>query len=321
MDLRQLQAVVAIADHGSFSGAATALRTVQSNVSSHVARLERELGVQLVDRQAGQLTEEGTAVVERARRIAAELEALVADVAAMRNEVSGSVRLGMIGTTARWLAPILLRRVAQVHPNVRLVISEGTLTALEPRLVNGTLDIAVLTLPVQNRELAQRTFFDEDLLLAVGRGHPLATKDAVALTELDGMPLLLPAPGTQLREELDEAARQAGVRLSALAELDGLRLMASLAGRGFGPAILPATGAADWGDAFVGLPIEGLPRRRVGIALRRGRPSAPTRAILELLDSMTDEVTAQFGVHLPQPDTTPDPRLGGGGAEQVEAAS
>lgn len=298
MDLRQLQAVVAIADHGSFSGAATALHTVQSNVSSHVARLERELGVLLVDRQAGELTEEGVAVVERGRRIAAELDALVADLAAMRNELVGTVRLGMIGTTARWLAPMLLRATAAAHPKLRLVISEGTLSGLEPRLVNGTLDLAVLTLPVQNRDLDPRPFFDEDLLLVVGKDHPLAQRSSIAIGDLAGVPLLLPAPGTQLREELDDAAQRAGTVLSPLAELDGLRLMASLAGRGFGPAILPATGA-EASDHFVSLPIEGLPRRHVGIALRRGRPSAPTRAVLDLLDELAAAATDRIGVHSP----------------------
>ena len=69
MDLRQLQALLAVAEHGTFSAAADALATVQSNVSTHVRRLERELGATLVDRHAGQLTQEGEAVVERARRI------------------------------------------------------------------------------------------------------------------------------------------------------------------------------------------------------------------------------------------------------------
>src|SRR5690242_3637308 len=103
MDLRQLAAVVAVADHRSFSAAARALHTVQSNVSTHIARLERELGVLLVDRTTGQLTEEGAAVVERARRVQGELEALVADVAAVNSEVTGVARIGVIGTTARWL--------------------------------------------------------------------------------------------------------------------------------------------------------------------------------------------------------------------------
>ncbi len=75
MDLRQLAALVAIADHGSFSAAAKALFTVQSNVSGHIARLERELGATLVDRQRGGLTDEGVLVVEHARRIQRELDA------------------------------------------------------------------------------------------------------------------------------------------------------------------------------------------------------------------------------------------------------
>src|SRR5579864_4312761 len=108
MDLRQLNALVAVADHGGFSAAADALHTVQSNVSAHVARLERELGATLVDRSAGQLTEEGATVVARARRINAELEGLVADVGALTHDITGSTRLGMIGTTARWLVPRVL---------------------------------------------------------------------------------------------------------------------------------------------------------------------------------------------------------------------
>src|SRR5579863_399677 len=174
MDFRQLQALIAIADHGSFSAAATALHTVQSNVSSHVARLERELGVQLVDRHGGRLTEEGQAVVERGRRVAAELEACVADVAALRHEVVGTARIGMIGTTARWLAPLLLDRMAITHPKVRLVIGDGTSATLEPHLASGSLDAAVVNLPQSNPDLSEQPLFDEDLVLVVPRTHELA---------------------------------------------------------------------------------------------------------------------------------------------------
>src|SRR5438477_5803282 len=148
MDLRQLNAVVAVAEYGSFSAAADALHTVQSNISTHVARLERELGCPLIDRAAGcRLTEEGQAVVERARRVSAELEALVADVAALRHEVTGNVRLGVIGTTARWLVPRLLPAMAERHPKVHMVIVEATSTSLEPQLADR-LDLAVVNLPV-----------------------------------------------------------------------------------------------------------------------------------------------------------------------------
>src|SRR5215212_6791639 len=108
MDLRQLTALVAVAETGSFSAAARALHTVQSNISAHVARLERELGVPLVHRASGTLTDEGLAVVARARHIQGELDALEADVASLRDEVSGTARLGCIGTSARWLVPLVL---------------------------------------------------------------------------------------------------------------------------------------------------------------------------------------------------------------------
>src|SRR5260370_22941222 len=95
MDLRQLNALVAVADHGTFSAAADALHTVQSNVSTHVARLERELGVTLIDRGAGGLTEEGELVVQRGRRVMAELDALVVDVSALRHGGQRTPRLGL----------------------------------------------------------------------------------------------------------------------------------------------------------------------------------------------------------------------------------
>src|SRR5688500_2021775 len=128
MDLRQLGALVAIAEHGGFSAAARALHTVQSNISTHVARLERELAVVLVDRSTGTLTEEGEAVVSRARRVQAELDALVADVASVNKEVSGSARIGIIGTTARWLTSNLLEAMATLHPRVHVVVVDATTT-------------------------------------------------------------------------------------------------------------------------------------------------------------------------------------------------
>ena len=107
MDRKQLRALVAVAEHRSFSGAARSLDTVQSNISAHIARLERELGVTLIDRATTEPTDEGRTVLERARRIEAEFEALDSDVASLRDVVSGQVRLGLIGTTARWLVPPL----------------------------------------------------------------------------------------------------------------------------------------------------------------------------------------------------------------------
>jgi len=300
VELRQLQALVAIADHGSFSSAALALHTVQSNVSSHIARLERELGVQLVDRHNGSLTDEGLAVAERARRVAAEVDAVVADVAALRDRIAGSARIGMIGTTARWLAPLLLDTMAERHPEVRLMIGDGTSATLEPLLVAGSLDAALVNLPEANPDLAEKPLFAEDLVLVVPEHHPLARRETATMSQLDGMRLLLPAPGTSFRKEIDQACREFGVRLEAQAELDGVRLIASLTLQGYGPAILPATGVAE--DPRVRkVRVGGLPRRTVGVVVRRRwRPSAPARAMLDVLEeAVAGNLDPANGLHPP----------------------
>ncbi len=303
MDLRQLSALVAVADEGSFSAAAAALHTVQSNVSTHIARLERELNAVLVDRGAGRLTEEGEAVANRARRIRAELDALVADVAALHDIVSGTVRMGVIGTTARWLVPRILHSMAERHPHVQLVVVEATSTSLEPRLADSQLDIAVVNLPVPAPDLTAEPLFDEDLVLVVPSDHALAARDHVHLKDLDGLELLMAAPNTAYRREMDAAASAAGVTLIPKAELDGLRLMASLTFEGHGPAIVPATAIPQWLPQGLWKPIrvDGLPRRTVGLSQRRrGLPAAPARALIEVLrEVVEDAMQTQPGVHPP----------------------
>jgi DNA-binding transcriptional LysR family regulator len=301
MDLRQLNALVAVADHGGFSAAADALHTVQSNISSHVARLERDLGVTLVDRQAGHLTEEGELVVARARRVNAELESLVSDLAALHDVIVGSVRLGMIGTTARWMAPLLLDMVRERYPGIHLVIVEAPSTSLEPRLIDGELDLAVVNLPLPGRELVAEPLFDEDLVLVVPTGHRLASTH-VQMADLADVELLLPPPGTAFRGEVDAAASAAGIVLKPLAEVDGLRLIATMAIEGRGPAIIPATGLAGMrpGAPCEWVFVAGLSRRGVGVAQRRrGMHGAPARAVHGLLREIVASPNAPAGLHPP----------------------
>jgi LysR family hydrogen peroxide-inducible transcriptional activator len=301
MDVRQLAAIVAVADHGTFSAAARALYTVQSNVSGHVAKLERELGASLVDRANGALTEEGERVVERARRVLNEIDDIAADIASLDDDISGDARVGVIGTTARWLMPLLLGETAERHPRVHPIVTEGSTTALVPGLLSGQLNAAIIHLPVDDPELVVEPLFAEDLLLLVHDSHPLAERDEMSLTELEEVPLLLPPKGAALRRVLDRAAGSVDVTLRAQAEIDGVRLLASLAFDGYGAAIVPATAAPRRIEAgFHRVTVPELPRRVVAWARRR-RP-APSAATVAVSDVLTDIVHThgldQPGVHL-----------------------
>jgi LysR family hydrogen peroxide-inducible transcriptional activator len=301
MDVRQLSALVAIADHGTFSAAARALFTVQSNVSGHIAKMERELGVTLVDRAHGGLTDEGTRVVERARRILHEIEDIVADMASVDAEPSGDARIGVIGTTARWLMPQLMTEITRSLPLVRPIVHEGSTSTLIPAVLSGELNSAIIHLPVDDPELLIQPIFAEDLVLLAHTNHPLSTRTTMSIKELDDVPLLLPPKGTALRRVLDRSAASADISLRAQAEIDGVRLLASLAFEDYGPAIVPATAVPRWvkGD-FVRIQVPELPRRVVAIAhRRRPSPSAATTAVLRLLQHVIAERgPLQPGVHL-----------------------
>lgn len=301
MDLRQLQAFVAVIDYGSFTSAARALHTVQSNISTHVARLENELGAVLIDRSTGKPTQEGEAVLIRARRIESELEALQADVGSLYGTPRGTVKIGIIGTTARWLTPVLVELVTERTPDISLIISDGTTTSIISRLLSDSIDIGVSALPVDDPEIRTSPLFDEEDIVIAPDDHPLAHMERVTMADLANYPLLMAAPGTPFRQETDAAFRAAGLSPKPQVEIDGIRLLASLAFQGFGVAIVPATAAPGWiGGSWKRIRVDGLARRSVGIALRRrGQPSAVVQAaISEIRDAVKARGAGEPGVSL-----------------------
>jgi DNA-binding transcriptional LysR family regulator len=195
------------------------------------------------------------------------------------------VRAGIIGTTARWLVPPLLDLMGTRHPNVHVEIVDATSTSLEPQLSNGRLDLAVVNLPMPSGDIVTEGLFSEDLLLFVPLSDPLASRSKVSFAALDHLPLLLPPKGTAFRDLVERAARDADVTLTPKAELDGVRLIASLVIEGRGAGILPASAIPpNLQRETRPIAVRGLPRREVGVALRRrALPGAPARALLEVL--------------------------------------
>ncbi len=299
MDIRQLNALVAVVDNGSFSAAAESLHTVQSNISTHIARLEKELSVALIDRRTGILTEEGELVVERARRVQTELESIALDVEALHSEVSGVVRLGVIGTTGRWVSPILLGAMTQQYPRVKIQIVDAVTSNLLPLVVQGRVDGAVVNLPISHPDIEIESLFEEEPVLVAPTGHALAKYDSLTPDILAEFPLLLNPKGVPFRDSLDRDLAKHGVKLTPKAEVDGMRLLASLATDGFGAAVLPAT-AAQGSGKWKRIPLEGFTRRVVGLATNKRVPlSATTRVVSDVLrNTIREHGSDQNGIFL-----------------------
>ena len=301
MDFRQLSHLMAVADHGSFSAAARALHTVQSNVSTHVARLEKELGTVLVDRRTMQPTPEGQAVIERARRIGAEIQAISDDILSIRDEVGGLVRIGCIGTTASWMVTPLLERLRASYPALHPVLVDASSKILTPHVLNGELDMAVVNAPVVNAGLETEPLFDEERIVVAPPQHALAHRETITVGELAEHELMLTPAGTAFRDAVDEELTEVGVELRAIAEVDGLRLLASLAYQGHAPALLPASAASGYPDGeWTLVRVEGLSRRSVAlIRNKRTTPSLPARASREVIREVIREIGPdQPGIHV-----------------------
>ena len=301
MDLRQLSHLMAVADHGSFSAAARALHTVQSNVSTHVARLEKELGTVLVDRRTMQPTPEGQAVIERARRIGAEIQAISDDILSMRDEVGGLVQIGCIGTTASWMVTPLLERLRTSYPALHPVLVDASSKILTPHVLNGELDMAVVNAPVVNAGLETEPLFDEERIVVAPPQHALAHRETITVGELAEHELMLTPAGTAFRDAVDEELTEVGVELRAIAEVDGLRLLASLAYQGHAPALLPASAASGYADGeWTLVRVEGLSRRSVALVRnKRTTPSLPARASREMIREVIREIGPdQPGIHV-----------------------
>jgi LysR family hydrogen peroxide-inducible transcriptional activator len=147
--------------------------------------------------------------------------------------------------------------------------------------------------------------FDEDRIVVAPHGHPLAGRGSVTFAELGEHDLLLEPKGTSFRDELDAEASANGITLRPRAEVDGLRLIASLAFEGFGAAIVPASAAPRWLEGkWDRVGVTGLARRSVGLARRRrGMLSAPAQALRDAVQqTVADEGGRLEGVHRVLPD-------------------
>jgi LysR family hydrogen peroxide-inducible transcriptional activator len=272
MELRHLDALVAIVDEGSFTAAADALHTVQSNVSEQIRQLEEELGVPLLvrGRRGATPTEFGARVVERARNVAHEIAALRQDLSMLQGLEVGHATLGVVGTISRWLVPRVVAEMRPQAPGISLRITEGASERLAAEVADRSLAHAVVTEPVDNPRLVVEHLLDEDMVGLVPIDVDLGAEAPVPLAVLAGHPMILPPVGNPLRAEVDLAARANGVSLRVPVEVEGVRLIADLVAASAGVSVMPETAVPADHPALRAVAIADMPPRRLALVTARG---------------------------------------------------
>ncbi|WP_239158047.1 LysR family transcriptional regulator [Streptomyces sp. SID13726] len=275
-----LRVFLEVARHGSFTVASRALGWTQSAVSRQISSLEGALGgAPLFDRlpRGVRLTEAGRALVPHAEAVTGALHTAARELAALRELAGGRLRFGAFPTADAALVPHALGVFGSRHPGVRVSREEGLTPALLDRLVEGRLDLAVVSTtsgaPLSSYEL--RHLLDESLYVAVPAGHPLAGGGPVRLGRLAGADWISGSPRPE-GTLLDAALRQ-GFRPRIAHVVGEWTAKQGYVAAGLGVALVPALAAESVRPDIALLPVldEGAPARAVYAATVRGRSLPP----------------------------------------------
>jgi molybdate transport repressor ModE-like protein len=281
VELRHFAALEAIADEGSFRGAADQLGYVQSAVSHQIATLEQLVGERLVERSRGhapvRLTPAGELLRHHANGILARMKAARADLGSLGEGQGGSVRVGTFESAATRLLPGVLTSHARQRPDVRVVPVECATDAEVFELVaQGELDLGVTYLPLESGPFASCGLFRSPIVLVVAADSPLArAKRAPTLDEIARLPLIGHRRCRRLAR-VEDLMRPLRGSLNVVYRSDLSQTTQGLVAAGIGVALLPrfAVDARDERTAIVELD-DRLPAAEVSMIWHRDRLLTP----------------------------------------------
>ena len=242
MNLRDLKYLVALADLRHFGKAADACFVSQPTLSTQIRKLEDELGVVLVERAPRKvmLTAAGLDVVQRARRIVAEVDEMKEAARRSMDPESGTLRLGVFPTLGPYLLPHVVPTLRARFPQLELLLVEEKSDELLQRLREGKLDAALLALLLHDDQLHAEFLFEEPFVLAAPQQHPLARRGALDATELSDETLLLLEDGHCLRDQALDVCRLSGAREKSGFRATSLETLRQMVAAGVGVTLLPA---------------------------------------------------------------------------------
>ncbi len=204
MELHQLRYVVAVAKTGNFSRAAERCHVAQPSLSQQIQKLEDELGQRLFNRlkRGVKLTEAGESFLPRALRILEEVEAARREAEDTQALVRGTVTVGALPTIAPYLLPSVIARFSAKYPGIEVVVQEDTTARLLKLATAFEVDLAIMSLPIDEAGIEVEKLFSEELVLAVPLNHALAKKKSVKVADLEDERFILMKEGHCLGDQV-----------------------------------------------------------------------------------------------------------------------
>jgi LysR family transcriptional regulator, hydrogen peroxide-inducible genes activator len=291
MRFEQLRYLEAALRTGSFRQAAKELGVSQPTITNQIQRLEEDLGVVLVMRGA-----QGVKPTYAAERILPHAIAAIQAEHVLRQEASavdslkiGSIRLATVSTGSLTVLPAVVKRLHDEHPNIRFEVTEGGSDMVRHGILAGHFDVGVVTRLGLDEEDDSGQFNFVDLMtgrlvLSVPETHPLAQKDSLDVTELDGQPLIFFKKGSILRRAFEHLVE--GVEARVVYSTDSAETAQRMVRAGVGIAIAntlaPSTISGN-GVALVPIPGEWARTTLSVVAIKGQLPSPVVQTFLRLM--------------------------------------
>jgi len=246
VDLKQLKALVTVAEVGSVTRAAELLHLVQPAVTRQIRSLEDELGVALFERTPHGMrpTPAGVRLADRARRVLTELDRARAELTPAPDAVAGLVSVGLLESTADLIAGPLAAAVLRDHPGIELRVQTAYSGHLQQWLDDGDLDLSLLYNLTRAPSLNVRPLVRERLWAVAPPSAGLRAGRPVPLASVAGHPLVMPSPGHALRVLIDRAVAQAQAEVRVTVQTNSISLQKEFVRAGHGWTILPGVGIA-----------------------------------------------------------------------------
>lgn len=193
MTIQQLRYIVALDEHRHFARAAEVCQVTQPGLTIQLKNLEEEIGIKIFDRTKVPLTPTlaGIEIIERAKKLLREADAIRDYVVHKKNDLTGKVTIGVISTLSPYLMPLFIKHISGLMPDMHFTIIEGGTGHLMHYLETGAIDIALMATPTGNQGLKEYPVFQEPFVACLHGEHPLAKADYYELNDADRPDLLL----------------------------------------------------------------------------------------------------------------------------------
>ena len=302
LDVRRLAILREVAQQGSFSGAADSLYLSQSAVSQQIATLEKEVGMQLLDRtrEGPKLTDAGRVLVSHADAAIARLEEAERELAAIAGLEGGELRLASFPSASATVLTEAVSIFHRRHPNVRLSVADAEPEESLPRLRAGEIDLALSfdypSVPAgEERDLDRTLVLTESMYLALPHDHKLARRRQVKLTDLADVEWLCGSRPSTCGEVVVRACRDAGFEPRVGFESDDYNVMQGFIAAGLGVTLLPDLALPTLrSDLVVRVTDPPAPKRRVWALTRAAGACSPaTNEMVGILEEVGEAFVAR----------------------------